>query len=146
MSHNHEQDHGHHDHNHYHHHHSHADTIERAWACVDFEAHTHEQAATVSMSVHPNAGCERTFSNVVEIMQIIACAAEEAGGIVGHIKAFAKQDETTAHASVTAADLSPTCEGDQSLALDGTTDIQLVAIVLLIGEEDLLAICKDALA
>lgn len=135
-----------HEHEHAHaHHHTHSETIDLEWADIQFEAHTHEQAATVSMAIHPKAGCTATFSSLVDIMQNIARAAEASGGVVGHIKAFSKQGDAFAHASVTAADLAPTCEGDQSRALEGDADIQLVAIVLLLSEKDLLAICKDAL-
>lgn len=145
--HEHEHEHGHghmHDHEHEHSH-SHKETAELAWAQVQMEAHTHEQAATVSMAIRPNAKCEAAFSDLVAIMQQIARASEDAGGIVGHIKAFVRQGDAFAHASVTAADLSPTYEGDRALVLGESADIQLVAIVLLVGQDDLLAICKDAL-
>lgn len=134
-----------HEHKHEHHHHSHVETVELSWANVKLESHTHEQAATVSLDIDPKPSCEKAFSDLVNIMQGIARAAEDAGGIVGHIKAFAKRGDASAHASVTAADLPPTCEGDQSLALDNESAVQLVAIVLLIAENDLLALCKNAL-
>ena len=148
----HDHDHEHeHEHEHMHaheheHHHTHTESIELTWANVGFEAHTHDQAATVSMNVYPKDGCAFAFSNLVDIMQAIAQAAESAGGFVGHIKGFARRGDEFAHASVTAADLPPTFEGDQTLSLDTATEIQLVAIVLLISEDDLLAICKNALA
>ena len=138
-------DHGHvhaHDHDHGH---EHSEAIELAWARVELEAHTHEEAATVSMDIYPNSGSILAFCELVDAMQAIARAAELAGGIVGHIKAFAKQDDVFARASVTAADLPPTCDGDQSLALGNTAEIQVVAIVLLIDQAALLAISKDAL-
>lgn len=109
------------------------------------EAHTHEQAATVSLDIHPKEGSLRSFSDLVSAMQTIADAAEQAGGIVGHIKAFAKKGGVFARASVTAADLPPTYDGDRSLALDALADIQLVAIVLLIDQSDLVDICKNAI-
>ena len=140
-----------HEHEHHHeheheHHHGHEEATERAWAHVKLEAHTHEQAATVSMDIHPKSESCIVFANLVDIMQEIARASEQAGGIVGHIKAFAKRDGAFAHASVTAADLPSTCDGDQSLALDSATEVQLVAIALLIDQDDLLAICKQALS
>lgn len=147
----HQHKHGHeHDHNHQHghhheHHHSHEETVALSWADMKLEAHTHEQAATVSMDIRPNAECTKTFPDLVAVMQGIAQDVENAGGIVGHIKAFAKQGDSSVHASVTAADLAPTIDGDQSCALAPSTDVQLVAIALLVTEDDLLAICKDAL-
>ena len=127
------------------HHHGHTENAELAWARVELEAHTHEQAATVSMGIHPKEGSPVVFSNLVDAMREIAQAAERAGGIVGHIKAFAKWDGSFARASVTAADLPPTCEGDLSLALGTATEVQLVAIILLIDETDLLSLCEESL-
>ena len=138
-----------HDHDHAHdhvHHHEHEEVVELSWAHVELEAHTHEQAATVSMNIHPKEGSPVAFVDLVNTMQEIARASEQSGGIVGHIKAFAKRGDAFARASVTAADLPPTCDGDQSLALDASAEIQLAAIVLLVDQADLLAICKQALA
>lgn len=141
--HDHDHDHGH-EHSHEHAH-EHTEAIELAWARVELEAHTHEQAATVSMDIYPSSGSTLSFSELVSAMQAIARAAEQAGGIVGHIKAFAKQDDAFARASVTAADLPPTCDGDQSLEFGSSAEIQVVAIVLLIDQTALLTICKDVL-
>jgi len=138
-----------HDHEHAHehgHHHEHEEVVELSWAHVELEAHTHEQAATVSMNIHPKEGSPVAFADLVNTMQEIARASEQSGGIVGHIKAFAKRGDAFARASVTAADLPPTCDGDQSLALNASAEIQLAAIVLLVDQADLLAICKQALA
>lgn len=136
-----------HDHEHEHgHHHEHEESLELSWAHVELEAHTHEQAATVSMNIHPKEGSPVAFVDLVSIMQEIARASEQSGGIVGHIKAFAKRGDTFARASVTAADLPPTCDGDQSLELDASAEIQLAAIVLLVDQADLLATCKQAFA
>ena len=138
-----------HDHDHAHehgHHHEHEEVVELSWARVELEAHTHEQAATVSMNIHPKEESPITFADLVNIMQEIACASEREGGIVGHIKAFAKRGEAFARASVTAADVPPTCDGDQSLELDTSAEIQLAALVLLVDQADLLASCKQALA
>lgn len=132
-----------HDHDHGH---EHGEAIELTRARVELEAHTHEEAATVSMDIYPNSGSTLAFCELVGAMQAIARAAEQAGGIVGHIKAFAKQDDVFGRASVTAADLPPTCDGDQSLVLGNTAEIQVVAIVLLIDQATLLTICKDALS
>ena len=146
--HDHDHEHGHdHDHEHgHHHHHSHAETLQLENAVVELEAHTHEQAATVSMRIHPADGTTIAFADIIAMLQRIARAAEDVGGIVGHIKGFAKQGDAFAHASVTAADLAPTTEGDPALAFDATADIQLAAIVLLVSQADLLALCKEALA
>lgn len=151
--HDHDHGHGHHHHDHdhdhehgHHHHHSHAETLQLENAVVELEAHTHEQAATVSMRIHPADGTTIAFADIIAMLQRIARAAEDVGGIVGHIKGFAKQGDAFAHASVTAADLAPTTEGDPALAFDATADIQLAAIVLLVSQADLLALCKEALA
>lgn len=140
-------DHGHeHGHDHEHDHHEHVETLDLAWARIELEAHTHEQAATVSMDIHPTGCSQIDFTDLVAIMQDIASASERKGGIVGHVKAFAKQGGAFARASVTAGDLAPTCDGDQSGAFGESAEVQLVAIVLLIDQADLLAICKQALA
>lgn len=149
--HEHSHDHGHdHDHNHHHHHdhehhHGHVESVELSWASVDMEASSHEQAATVSVAIRPKPASEAAFSGLVDAMCSIARAVESEGGIVGHIKAFAKRGDVFARASVTAADLPPVCDGDQSLPLDPSADIQFVVIALLIDEERLAAICKDIL-
>lgn len=145
-------EHGHgreHEHGHQHdhvHHHGGFEAVELEWGRVELEAHVHDQATTVSMNVLPQEGCTITFSDLIGAMQSIAEAAEGAGGIVGHIKGLARQGSQYAHASVTSVGLAPTVEGDSSLPFGSGAAIQLVAIVLLIGQEDLLAICKSALA
>ena len=149
--HHHEHAHGHHHehghgHDHEHHHHSHMETLQLENALVELEAHTHEQAATVSMRIHPADGATIAFADIIAALQRIARAAEDVGGIVGHIKGFAKQGDAFAHASVTAADLDPTTEGDPALTFGASADIQLAAIVLLVSQNDLLALCKEALA
>lgn len=146
----HEHEYGHelgHEHVHEHHHEheqGHTEVLELAFAQVELEAHTHEQAATVSLHIHPREQA-LSFARTVELMQEFARSVEDAGGIVGHIKAFAKQGDTFTHASVTAADLAPTCEGDPQLELGMEADVRLAAIVLLISQDDLLAITKDAI-
>jgi hypothetical protein len=138
-------EHGHsHDH-HHEHHHSHRETIELEWGQVELEAHVHDQATTVSMNMRPQGDCTIAFTDLVSTMQSIAKTSEEAGGIVGHIKAFARQDDRFVHASVTSADLAPTIDGDSSLSFGAEATIQLVAIVLLIDQADLLALCKESL-
>ena len=127
-------------------HHGYRETVETNWGRIEMEAHVHDDAATVSMDAHPKEGCAVTISSLVDSMQRIAQAAEGTGGIVGHIKCFAQQGAESAHASVTAADLAPTVEGDDSLSFGSMSTIQLVAIILLISQDDLLAICKDAIA
>ena len=147
----HDHDHNHehtHDHEHDHgnsHDHGYVEAFEQEWGSFELEAHMHEQAATVSMNIHPRDGREISFSDLVNVMQSIAQAAENSGGIVGHIKGFARQGDDFAHASVTSADLAPAIEGDKALSFGAEATVQLVAIVLLIDQADLLAICKETL-
>lgn len=129
----------------HHHHDHHEETVETPWGTVRLEAHTHEQAATVSMALCPAAGKAMAFGSVVELMRQVAERAEAAGGIVGHVKAFARQGDAFAHASVTAAYLEPAVEGDASLGYGERADIQLVAIVLLVSQDELVSICREAL-
>ena len=82
---------------------------------------------------------------VVDAMRAIAVGVEDAGGIVGHVKAFGKSQAGFAHASVTAAGFDPTFEGDQSLSLDHESDAQLVAIALLVDLEVLQDIVQRSL-
>ena len=105
----------------------------------------HDQAATVSASICPDEGKELAFGALVSALRFMAARAEEAGGIVGHVKAFAKEGASFAHASVVAADAEPTLEGDPSLSFGEEADIQLVCIVLLVGQEELVSICRRAL-
>ncbi len=126
--------------------HNHRETFEIHGAEVFTESHMHDQAATVSLAICPNEGATFAFATLVTAMQDIASRAEAAGGIIGHIKAFAREENGAfAHASVTAAGLAPTCEGDVSASFGEEADIQLVSIVLLISFEELLSICRDVL-
>ena len=90
----------------------------------------------------PRKNTTLVFGNIVELMVTIAGEIEAANGIVGHIKAFARQGDTFAHASVTASYLDPECEGDLGIHLDTSTTVQLAAIALLIGQEQLLDLCR----
>ena len=139
-------DHAHHDHDHHHHAHGTNESFETDAACISLEAHTHEQAATVSLDIHPKAGKTVAFSSLVKAMKAIAAGAEAAGGVVGHIKAYARDDSAFAHASVTTPDLPPTCEGDVQASFGEGATIQLVSIVLLVGQDDLADICRAQMA
>ena len=147
MAHEHNQHEHHHDHGHDHDHsHSHVETVETSWGTIALEGHTHEQAATVSATFHLNAESSYAFSSIVSLMQRIAKGVEDAGGIVGHIKATAKQDGSFARASVIAAELDPTCEGDLSLKLGSEADIQMAVIAMLVDQDALLALCREEFA
>ena len=75
----HEHDHHGHDH-HHHHHHDHGDarerTVELAWGEAALESHTHDQASTVSATIHAQASAGKTFEALVDAMQAIAQARE----------------------------------------------------------------------
>ena len=133
-----------HAHEHEHEHGTH-DVLESACATIHLESHTHEETATVSMDIEPHVDSALSFSDIVTLMQAVASAVESAGGIVGHIKAFARRDDAFVHASVTASYLDPECEGDTEICLDTATELQLAVIALLIEREQLLALCKNAL-
>ena len=157
--HGHEHDHGHehgHEHKHGHEHehgHGHAhdhdphhrESFAISWGEVSLDAHMHDQAATVSMDIRPSGEGSPAFEDLVACMQNIASRAEAAGGIVGHVKAFAKDGDAFAHASVTSAGLAASCEGDLDLALNPNTTVQLVAIVLLVEQQVLIDICRSCL-
>ena len=145
MNHEHEREHEHgHEHGHGHEH-NHRESFQIACGEAFIEAHMHDQAATVSMAVCPDPSQTVRFDELVSCMQTVADQAEAAGGIIGHIKAFAKQGDAFAHASITSADIDPACEGDLTIALGEEADIQLVAIVLLIEQKSLIDMCRTAL-
>ena len=139
--HDHEHQHHDHDHGHGHHHHGHEHTHERevqlGWGTAALESHVHDQASTVSATIHVQPGSGVTFETLVEALQGIAQQVESAGAIVGHIKAYARAGELFAHASATDAQHAPACEGDASLLLEPDTQCQLVAIALLIELDEL---------
>ena len=110
------------------------------------EAHMHDQAATVSMVICPDEGTVMAFADLAAALESIASCVEEAGGIVGHIKAFAREGDFFARASITQAGEKAGCEGDVGRSFGPEADIQLVAIALLLGQEELLAICRQAMA
>ena len=115
-------------------------------ANVEIEAHVHEQAATVSATFMVNEGRALPFGVLIDAMQSIAEKAETAGAIVGHIKAFGRSGDAFAHGSVTAAGFAPTCEGDVSADFTDGSDVQLVAIVMLIELDELVEIMRSCIA
>ena len=146
----HEHDHAGHGHDHRHdHRHDHAEgrtrAIELGWADVALESHVHEQASTVSATIPAHAESGKTFEALIEALRITSENIEAAGGIMGHIKAYARSGESFAHASATDAQHEPTCEGDVQLPLEPDVQTQLVAIALLIGLDDLESIVVEAL-
>lgn len=134
---------------HEHHHHEHVPSHKEAFAVegasVSLEAHMHEEAATVSLGIKPVEGEGFAFTRIIDAMTAIAEQAESQGGIVGHIKGSAREGAAFAHASVTASDLPCESEGDVEAAFGSDATIQIVAIVLLIEQQDLVGICKAAL-
>lgn len=110
------------------------------------EAHEHDQAMTVSVAICPDEGASISFGELAGALRTIASGIEAAGGIVGHVKAFARQDGAFAHASATEAGREPDFEGDVSSAFGFDADVQLVAIALLLGQDEFVALCKSALA
>ena len=142
--HDHENGHGHHhDHEHGH---AHEREIEIGWGTAVLESHVHDQAATVSATIHANADSGMTFEALVEALQGVAQQVESAGAIVGHIKAYARSGDSFAHASATDAQHAPACEGDLQLPLTPEVQCQLVAIALLIELEELEQIVTSQIA
>lgn len=136
-----------HEHAHEHeHHHNYRESFDIPLAEVFLEAHMHDQAATVSMALCPREGESIPFTTIVDAMSTIGVQAEAIGGIIGHIKGFAKEGDAFAHASVTDASIAPALEGDPAYRFGEEADIQLVAIVLLVGQDELIRICKAALS
>ena len=117
--------------------------VELEWGTADLESHVHDQAATVSATIHANPDAGKAFQALVDALRDIACKVEAAGGIVGHIKAYARTEDSFAHASVTDAQHAPACEGDLQLPLGLDVQCQLVAIALLIDLEQLERIVTD---
>ena len=156
MNHDHEHGHDHgpdcacgcHDHDHDHdHHHEHAElrSIDFANFSAQFESHVHDQASTVSVTVEVSEGAALAFTAIIDVLCEIARNVESEGGVVGHIKAFAREGDAFAHASVTAADLPPEQEGDCARAFTHGASIQFVAIALLVDLHDLEQFVQRAL-
>ena len=133
----HEHDDGHDHHHHHDHEHTHEREVEIGWGTATLESHVHDQASTVSATIHAQSGSGVTFETLVEALQGVAQQVESAGALVGHIKAYARMGDSFAHASATDAQHAPACEGDTDLLLDSDTQCQLVAIALLIELDDL---------
>ena len=146
----HDHSHGHeHGHGHEHHHHDHADVYERSveleWGTAALESHVHDQASTVSATINARAETGKTFETLVQAMRDIARQAELSGGIIGHIKAYARAADSFAHASATDAQHAPSCEGDVQMPLSPGVQCQIVAIVLLIDLDQLERMVVDVL-
>ena len=128
-----------------HHEHNHREQFAVACGEAFLEAHMHDQAATVSAALCPDEGSVISFEQLVSALSSIASNAEAAGGIIGHIKAFAREEDVFAHASSTDASRKPDVEGDTAASFGPEADIQLVAIALLIDQDELISICKRAI-
>ena len=128
-----------------HHEHNHREQFAIACGEAFLEAHMHDQAATVSAALCPDDGSAISFEQLVSALSAIASNVEDTGGIIGHIKAFAREEETFAHASVTDAGRKPDIEGDITASFGPEADIQLVAIALMISQDELITICKRAI-
>jgi len=127
------------------HEHARKRSINLGWVNIELESHMHDQASTVSATLCAQADSGRTFEALVGALRTVAHASELAGGIVGHVKGYARAGESFVHASVTDAQHAPACEGDAQLPLNLDTQIQLVAIVLLIDQSELECIVVKAL-
>lgn len=135
-----------HDHDHHHHHeHARDRVIDLGWASVTLESHVHEQASTVSATICARADSAKCFDALVAALQAMAREAESAGGIIGHIKGYARDGESFVRASITDAQHAPICEGDAQLPLGSGAQVQLVAIVMLIDLDELERIVAGAL-
>lgn len=135
-----------HDHDHDHHHeHTHEREVELGWGTATLESHVHDQAATVSATIHAQSESSVTFDTLIMALQDIAQRVESEGAIVGHIKAYARSGESFAHASATDAQHAPACDGDSQLPLASDVQCQLVAIALLIDLPELEQIVLSAL-
>lgn len=119
---------------------------ELSWAQAALERHMHDAAATVSITLCPEPGCQVGFSSLACAMERIAQKAESSGVVVGHIKAFARQGDAFARASVVASDLPAALEGEPGLLIVQGTQVELVAIVLLMDCDELSSICCAALS
>ena len=136
-----------HEHEHEHkHEHNHRESFAVECGEAFLEAHMHDQAATVSMAICPDEGKSMSFQVLVNALCDIAAGVEAMGGIVGHIKAFARDGDVFAHASVTEAGRIASKEGDADSSFGPEADVQLVAIALLVGQDELIALCKKALS
>ena len=140
---------GHDHHDHHDHDHEHADVRKRSvslgWADVDLESHVHDQASTVSATIHARSDSGRSFGDIVEALQVVAQKVEEQGAIVGHIKAYARTADSFSHASTTDAQRMPSSEGDLQMALGPDVQCQLVVIALLVDLDVLEQIAIAAL-
>jgi len=128
-----------------HHEHNHREQFAVACGEAFLEAHMHDQAATVSAALCPDEDSVISFEQLASALSAIASDVEDAGGIIGHIKAFAREDDVFAHASITDAGRKPDAEGNTAASFGPEADIQLVAIALLVAQDELITICKRAM-
>ena len=132
----------HHDHAHDH---GHDKELDIACAHVQLEAHTHEQASTVSATFTVREGAALPFTTILGMMSAIAPRVEGEGGVIGHIKAFGKTESAFAHASITSAEFPPSCGGDTSLSIRSADEAQIAVIALLIGLDELAKIVEESI-
>ena len=104
----------------------------------------HEQAVTASIAIEPLPGLRVRFDDVVGFMERVASYVEEHGGIVGHIKALAREGDVSAHASVVAAGMTERPDAGELVDFGEEADIQMVVIAFLLDCDMLLALCQKA--
>ena len=100
----------------------------------------------MSATVRAKTEAGKTFEALPGALQVIAQRVEAADGIVGHIKAYARADESFARASATDAKRAPACEGDAGLVLGPDAQCQLVAVALLVDLDILEETALESLA
>lgn len=113
------------------------------WAHLHFEGHEHDQASVITVTVKLLAGQEVPFSKLVAVAQQAARDVEAAGGIVGHIKGFAREGDTYAHVSITDSALPATESGDVAASFTEHAEIQFVLIAMLVTLNDLRGVIED---
>lgn len=138
--------HGHEQHHHHHHHHEEQSrTIDGRYLNGTLNARVHEQAAVASAMLDINDSAGLPFEYIVTVMERIARLSEDAGGIVGHIKARITNGRQMGHASVVDTANPAVVEGSLPEVLDSSFSIELAAIILLLDPTTLAALCCKAL-
>lgn len=106
---------------------------------VDLTVRAHGETAVATAVVRGSESDPIVFADLVSALEALAGDVETGGGVVGHIKASVKRNGVFAHASVTDAAHVASFEGDSSLPIDATAQVDMVAIAASITVEELLA-------
>ena len=130
--------HNHSHHSEHHHEHSHkADFIELGCGVLRYTFSSHQGASIISCNLELQ-GAELPLNSLQNILMGAASDVEAAGGIIGHIKCIAAQENASSRISITQANVEPSVFVDNLSMLTKDSKINVALIVFGVSHDALL--------